>query len=89
MQDLSSPTRNGTHALCSGSMEFLPLDHQQVPDVGYYYSKSKVKNTVSLYQNSKPKQYPERLQRLVVPQRTERHTGPSISLLSLPKQKIN
>ena len=48
MQDLSSPTRNGTHALCSGSVEFLLLDHQKVPDVGYYYSKSKVENILFL-----------------------------------------
>ena len=44
MQDLRSPIRNGTHALCSGSVEFLLLDHLEVPDMGYYYSKSKVEN---------------------------------------------
>ena len=30
-QDLSSQTRNGTHAHCSISMESYPLDHQESP----------------------------------------------------------
>ena len=31
MRDPSSPTRDWTHALCSGSMDAQPLDHQGSP----------------------------------------------------------
>ena len=31
MQDLSSPTRDQTHAPCIGSTESQPLDHQGSP----------------------------------------------------------
>ena len=31
MQDLSSPTRDGTHAPCSGSVESYLLDHKGAP----------------------------------------------------------
>ena len=31
IQDISSPRRAQTHALCSGSTKFYPLDHQGIP----------------------------------------------------------
>ena len=33
LQDLSSPTRGGTQAPCSGSLESKPLDHQGIPSL--------------------------------------------------------
>lgn len=36
LQNFSTPTKDGTQALGSESMEFHPLDHQVIPPVTYF-----------------------------------------------------